>query len=339
MKAVCLSPTSCLTSIADTFWSGLADAVKGAAGQMVTTLFGWWTTTPSIGLDTALVHTAQTYVTLWIAVPVAVLAVLAAVGWGVLTGSFAWISDLTRGLIVFGVVAAGSIVIVAALQDWSTSLSKGLLSAVPTRDVGGRFLVLLDLPGSSSLMVAFWAVILLLVTAVQYLMMLFRDGAVLVLTAVLPLAAAGQFNRGSVLWLPKVAGWLLAFIFIKPGAALIYYLGLTLIGRSDGIQALATGVCVMISAIFAMPAMLRLVTFAVTAAPLGSGALAGAATVSGVAASGAHVLASRQVRSAAAPAAGATAATAAVPVGAAVTAMSTAQNSATKTVSPGKDTR
>jgi hypothetical protein len=334
--AVCLSPTSCLTSVTETFWSGLASALKSAAGQMITTLFGWWTTTPSISLDTAVVRTAQGYVTAWIAIPVAVLAVLAAVGWGVLGGGFAWVGDLTRGLIVFGIVAAGSIPITAALQAWSTSLSKGLLSAVPTRDVGGRFLVLLDLPGSSSLTVAFWAVILLLVTTVQYLMMLFRDGAVLVLTAVLPVAAAGQFNRGSTLWLPKVAGWLLAFIFIKPGTALIYYLGLTLIGQGDGVQALATGVCVIVAAIFALPAMLRLVTFAVTAAPLGSGALAGAATVSGIAASGAHVLASRQTASAGAPA-GATSSVATAPVGAAVTAMSTAKTATTNAVNPGKN--
>lgn len=336
MMTVCLSPASCLNSMSGTILSGVADAIKEAAGQMITALFGWWTRTPSIPLDIGLIHTAQTYVTIWIAVPVAVMALLAAVGWGVLIGGFAWVSDLTRGLIVFGIVAAGSIPITVALQDWSTSLSDGLLSAVPTRDVGGRFLVLLDLPGSSSLIVAFWAVILLLVAVVQYLMMLFRDGAVLVLTAVLPLAAAGQFNRGSALWLPKVAGWLMAFIFIKPAAALIYYLGLGLIGKADGVQALATGVCVMISAIISMPAMLRLVTFAVTAAPMGSGALAGAATVSGIAASGAHVLASRQARSAAAPTGAATPAATATPVGAAVTALTTTQKANTTAVNPTK---
>jgi hypothetical protein len=336
VKAVCLTPTSCLTSVADTIWGGLADAVKEAAGQMITTLFGWWTTSPSIDLNAALVHTAQTYVTTWIAVPVAVLALLAAVGWGVLGGGLAWIADLVRGLLVFGIVAAGSIPLTSALQTWSTALAKGLLGAVPTRDVGGRFLVLLDLPGSSPLMGAFWGVVLFLVAAVQYLMMLFRDGAVLVLTVVLPLAAAGQFNRGSVLWLPKVAGWLLAFIFVKPAAALIYYLGLTLIGQADGIQALATGVCVMVASIFALPAMLRLVTFAVTAAPMGSGALAGAATVSGIAASGAHVAVSRHAGAAAGSAGGA-AAMGGPPVGAAVTAFSSTRTAATKAIQTGKD--
>jgi hypothetical protein len=338
--AVCLTPQGCLLSAADSFWGGLADAVKTAAGQMVTTLFGWWTTSPSIDLNAALVHTAQNYVTAWIAVPVAVLAVLAAVAWGVLAGGIAWIADIARGLTVFGVVAAGSIPIVAALQDWSTALAKGLLGAVPTRDAGNRIITLLDLPEAGPLIVIFWGVVLLLAAAIQYLLMLFRDGAVLVLTAVLPLAAAGQFNRASTFWLPKVAGWLLAFIFIKPAAALIYYLGLNLLGHADGVQALATAVCVMIAAIFAMPAMLRLVTFAVTAAPMGSGALAGAATVSGIGASIAHVAAVRSAQPAATGAAGAaaTGATAtSIPAGAAFAAASSVKTAATNAVQAGKD--
>jgi hypothetical protein len=150
------------------------------------------------------------------------------------------------------------------------------------------------------------------------------------------LAAAGQFNRGSALWLPKVAGWLLAFIFVKPAAALIYYLGLSVIGKAEGLQALATGVCLMIAVIFALPAMLRLVTFAVTAAPMNSGALSGAATVSGIAASGAHVVASRHAQAASAPTSAA-ASSAVVPVGAAVTALSTTRTATTQAVSPGKD--
>lgn len=335
MMAVCFSPTSCAADAADTLWSGLADAVKEAAGQMVTTLFGWWTTTGSFDLNTVLVRTAQDYVTVWIAVPIAVLAVLAAVAWGVLTGGLAWLGDVTRGLLVFGIVAAASIPITAALQSWATALSKGLLGAVPTRDVGGRFLTLLELPNASSLIVALWGAVLLVTAVVQYLMMLFRDGAVLVLTVVLPIAAAGQFNRGSIFWLPKVVGWLLAFIFIKPGAALIYFLGLTLLGQAEGVQALATGICVMIAAIFAMPAMLRLVTFAVTAAPMGSGALAGAATVSGIAASGAHVMASsRQAAAATGPAAGAGAVH---PAGAAIAATSSVKTSAASALGVGKD--
>jgi hypothetical protein len=288
MMAICITPQGCVLEAANSFWTGLADATTAAAGQMVTTLFAWWTTTPPLDLNTVITHTAQRYVTEWIALPVAVLAVLAAVGWGVLGSGVAWIGDIARGLLVFGIVTAGSLPIVAALQTWSSSLAKGILSAVPTHDVGGRIITLLDLPGGSPLLVIFWGILVLLAAAIQYVMMLFRDGAVLVLTAVLPLAAAGQFNRASLLWLPKVTGWLMAFIFLKPAAALIYYLGLSLIGQGQGLHALVTAICMMVTAIFALPAMLRLVTFATAAAPMGSGALTGISTASGFAVAGAQ---------------------------------------------------
>jgi hypothetical protein len=284
MHAVCLTPGSCALAVVDSFWGGLADAIRDAVGEMVTTLFAWWTTSGSLDLNQPLVWAAQHYVTAWVAVPIAVLAVMAAVAWGVLSGGYGWIADIGRGLLVFGVVATGSIPIVVALQDWSTELAKGLLYAVPTRDVGARIIGLLSLPGvGSPVMVIFWGSVMLIASAIQYLLMLFRDGAVLVLTVAIPVAAAGQFNRASLLWLPRLLGWLLAYVFLKPTAALIYYLGLSLIGEGQGIHALATGVCMMIAAIFALPAMLRLVSFA-TAAPHGggSGALTGTATAAGV---------------------------------------------------------
>lgn len=291
--SICITPQSCLLESLDSVWGGLADGVRTAAGEMITQLFGWWTRPASTSVDTAFVHLGQRYVTTWIAVPIAVLAMFAAVGWGVVGGGHSWVSDTFRGLIMFGVVAGGSVPLIAALQLWSSSLSRGLLAAVPTGDVGARFLDLLRLTNTSPLTLIFWSLLVFLAGAVQYLIMLFRDGAVLVLTVVLPIAAAGQFSRGSALWLPKVTGWLLAFIFLKPAAALIYFVGLSAFGQSTGIQALATSLCVMISAILALPAMLRLVTFAVSPASMHTNALALGATVAGVGASAAQLLSRR----------------------------------------------
>ena len=263
-------------------------------------------------------------------------------------GGHAWIADIARGLVVFGVVvfgvvAAGSIPLVAALQAWSTSLSRGLLSAVPSRDVGARLIHLLEVPGTSPLPLAFWGLLVFLAGAVQYLIMLFRDGAVLVLTVALPIAAAGQFSRGSALWLPKVAGWLLAFLFLKPAAALVYFVGLSAFGQGSGVQALATSICVMVAAILALPAMLRLVTFAVNFAPMGSNALAAGATIAGIGASAAQLVARRSGGSPAGAASVASAAPAAGPVGVAATAAVGAATSiraaATTSVTPQGDPR
>ncbi len=313
----CITPQGCLADVLDGFWGGLADAAVEAAGQMVTQLFTWWTATGSASVDTAVLRTAQSYVLTWIGIPVAVMALLATVSWGVAGASHTWVRDVARGLLVFGVSAVGSIPIVRALQEWSESLTTGLLAAVPTRDVGARFTTLLSLSDTAPALVAFWGSLVLMVGAVQYLLMLFRDGAVLVLTVMVPVAAAGQFSRGSVLWLPKITGWLLAFVFVKPAAALIYYLGLSLIGEGRGVQALVTGLCVMVAAVFALPALLRLVTFAVNAAPMNSNALGAAATVTGMTATGAQLAASRRLSAGAAAPQGAAPAMAAAPAAAA----------------------
>lgn len=339
--SVCFTPQGCLVQAVDSVWSGVADAVRTAAGQMLTALFGWWTVTPSMSVDAAVTRTAQSFVTSWLALPIAVIALVAVVGWGVASGSDTWIRDVARGLLVFGIVAVGAIPIVAALQAWSESLARGLLGAIPFGDVGKWFDTALNVPGLGPGMVSFWAAIVFVAGAVQYVLMLFRDGVVLLLTVLLPIAAAGQFARTSMLWLPKLTGWLLAFIFLKPAAALVYFVGLTLVGQVDGVQGLATAACLLVAAVGALPALLRLVTFAVDAAPVHSNALATAATLSGIAASGAQLLA----RSGSAGAAGATgaagSAAAAPPIAAgaaAVDAVSNLPRTAAAAVTPSTTT-
>lgn len=285
-RGPCLTPQGCLSKVADSFWDSLNDAINTAAGEMLTALFGWWAKTPPLNLQASYIQQAQDYVTAWIAIPVAVLAIFAAVAWGVLGGGVSWGADVTRGLLVFGVVTAGSIPIVSALQAWSSGLSRGLLGEVPAAGVGDRYLATLQSGVIEGPLVAgFWALLMFLAAVVQYLLMLFRDGALLVLTTVLPLAAAGQFSRGSMLWLPKVLGWLVALIFFKPAAALIYFIGFQVMGEGQGVQSLATAVCIMLAAIFALPAMLGLVSFAASPPAMNSAALGMAASTAGLAAS------------------------------------------------------
>ena len=60
--SVCFTPQGCLLEAVDSVWSGFADTVRTAAGQMLTALFGWWTVTPSMSVDAAVTHSAQTFV-------------------------------------------------------------------------------------------------------------------------------------------------------------------------------------------------------------------------------------------------------------------------------------
>ncbi|GLY17996.1 hypothetical protein Kisp01_50100 [Kineosporia sp. NBRC 101677] len=300
--APCLTPMGCLDKVTDSFWGSLSSAINTAAGEMLTTLFGWWIETPSLDVQALYIRQAQGYVTAWIAIPVAVLAIFAAVAWGVLGGGLAWGADVARGLLIFGVVAAGSLPIIDGLQSWADALSAGFLGAVPTEGVGARYLSVISTAGvRAPLLGSLWALIMLIAAIIQYLLMLFRDGALLVLTAVLPLAAAGQFSRGSMLWLPKVLGWLIALVFFKPAAALVYFIGFKIMAEGQGMQSLATAICTMLAAIFALPAMLSLVSFAASPPAMNSTAVGSAASVAGLAVSATQAQALQGVAGAAPP--------------------------------------
>lgn len=290
---VCLTPSGCALEVVDSVWSQLADQMRTAAGAMLTDLFGWWTRTGTTSVEQPVLHTASAFVLTWIALPVAVLALLATIGWGLLAGSHDWVRNVVRGSVVFGATASASIVVVGLVQDWSESLAAGVLDAVPTKDLGGRFLSALSLPGVTPAQVTFWSSLMLLVGALQWLLMLFRDGAVLVLTAMLPLAAAGQFAQASRTWLPRIIGWQLALIFFKPAAALIYWLGLSILGQSTGPQSVAVALVMLVSATVALPTLLRLVTFAVDGLPEGQRGLSSVATVVGLGATVAQLVATR----------------------------------------------
>jgi hypothetical protein len=102
-----------------------------------------------------------------------------------------------------------------------------------------------------------------LVTVTQIILMIFREGAVIVLAGQLQLAAAGGFTKLTSGWLAKVTGWMLALIAYKPIAASIYAVAFALMG--DGIRNLVMGLAVMLLALIAMPALMKFFNWTVGA--------------------------------------------------------------------------
>jgi hypothetical protein len=135
-------------------------------------------------------------------------------------------------------------------------------SLTPGRDVGEAI-------AGMAAHEAFTAAIVLLllqipfmfVTVVQVILMIFREGAVVILAGQLQLAAAGGFARVSSGWLGKVTAWMLALIAYKPIAATIYAVAFSLMG--DGLRNLLMGLAVMVLAVIALPALMRLFNWTV----------------------------------------------------------------------------
>jgi hypothetical protein len=125
--------------------------------------------------------------------------------------------------------------------------------------------------------------LILFVTLTQIVLMIFREGSVVILAGVLQLAAAGTFTRSTSGWLQKVVAWMLALVTYKPIAATVYATGFLLMGAS-GIRNFVMGLAVMALAIIAMPALMKFFSWSVGSINAGGGGLGmlGAAAAAGV---------------------------------------------------------
>jgi hypothetical protein len=102
----------------------------------------------------------------------------------------------------------------------------------------------------------------LLPAAVGYVLeMLFREAAIYVLVAVVPLVAAGLLANVSAGWFWRTVRWLAAAIAMKPVLALTLVLGVSIAGGSQGVSGLLAGVAVLVVSLIAPFVLFRLFAF------------------------------------------------------------------------------
>jgi hypothetical protein len=132
----------------------------------------------------------------------------------------------------------------------------------PVDDVG-KALAGMSVGASAIGAMAMWLLLLpfLLVTVAQIILMIFREGAVIILAGQLQLAAAGGFTRITSGWLGRVTGWMLALLAYKYVAASVYAVAFALMG--DGLRNILMGLAVMLMCVIAMPALMRLFNWTV----------------------------------------------------------------------------
>ncbi len=103
----------------------------------------------------------------------------------------------------------------------------------------------------------FLSIILFLLGVVQWILGFFRQGALVILLSLLPTAAAGQLNEATKPWLKKVLSWCLSLLLYQPIAAIIFAVGLQLMGSGKDLASVLVGMAVVALAVISMPAMLR----------------------------------------------------------------------------------
>ena len=208
------------------------------------------------------------------------------------------LADTVVGVFKMVLVVAAGTAVVLTMWQLSEELTDRLKPDSSTIDAATGVSVAAITPG-----VGMWLPLLLLLLSVvgvflslgMVLLMAFRSASIAILALLLPVAAAGSPGTSTRAWLPKVVGWLMALIFLRPMIALIYRIGLGWMAGGTAapdaaltgpegqawasadsaggtVASVVVGMMTMLVAMFALPSLLRLFTWMFGGGPGGGGA-------------------------------------------------------------------
>jgi hypothetical protein len=192
---------------------------------------------------------------------------------------------------LWGAVAvAGTNVLLAFSDSYSTWVLVAGLDGDTDLLVDRLVMLLIPSAALSPGLVAIVGAVVTFAVFAQVVVLLFRNGAVIILTGLLQFAAAGAFTAGTSGWLRKVLTWHLALIFYKPLAATIYAIAFMLVGHDgNDLHVWLTGIGMLTMTIIALPAMLRFLNWSIGGIQTSSGSVG---MLAAAGAAGAHAAAS-----------------------------------------------
>lgn len=280
IPATCVAPA--VGAVSDGMAAGFAGSMKEGAAWVIQTTIGWWIDVPAIDLAASPVATIRGYV-LWIAV---ILATAGVIWQGIVLAVSRRpepMLTVVKGLIVVALWSAIGIIGPAAALEAGDSFSSWVLGEAAGGEVSDRLVALYNLESIQSTgAVIILGLLLMLAGLVQAFFMMFREGTIVILAGLTVLAAAGHFTGATRRWLAKVLGWMIALICYKPAAALVYASALALVGEGDDARTVFVGMSMMLIAIVALPALMKLFTW--TTGSLAAGGGGGMLALSGLSA-------------------------------------------------------
>jgi hypothetical protein len=142
-------------------------------------------------------------------------------------------------------------------------------------EIGGNLLFALTAPiGSGAAMIG-GLVLAIIVAAIQCVIMLMRGGVVIILASTLTLTAAAWGTDTGRQAFKAQCGYLGAWLLVKPVGALIYATGFRLLGSDvtapNGFISILQGLAVLITAVLALPMLIRLICPLTSPASQGQG--------------------------------------------------------------------
>ncbi|MGH3777056.1 MAG: hypothetical protein ACRDRR_15230 [Pseudonocardiaceae bacterium] len=174
---------------------------------------------------------------------------------------------LVTGPVQYGIALAVTVGMVAAFLAAVDGLTDGILSyGLQSRNFTDALThtSFTDAAGDGvkAVVLGICAIVGVIPAAIGFVLeMLFRQAAIQVLVAVVPLAAAGVLSGVTAPWFWRTARWLLAAIAMKPVLALTLVLGVAIAGGAQGLSGLLAGVGVLLISLFAPFVLFRLFAF------------------------------------------------------------------------------
>ncbi|WP_392964106.1 hypothetical protein [Streptomyces sp. LN245] len=160
-------------------------------------------------------------------------------------------------------VGAVAVPVVQALTHASDMYAQDVYKRAELGGQASEILGVLSLkePG----LVLVFGLLVMLSSFVQICLMYIRIGVMIMLVGTLPLAAVSSMTGWGEGWWKKHIGWLAAWLLYKPAAALIIYSATSMTHGTKEINQTIAGMGMLIMAVFALPALLKLIVPATAA--------------------------------------------------------------------------
>ncbi|MGH3847240.1 MAG: hypothetical protein ACRDS0_38340, partial [Pseudonocardiaceae bacterium] len=290
----CKAASAAATGIAGDFFDSVAHKFLEGVGKATELVVSFWVQIPTPVIDQNSGPVAALRGSLsWMVGAMGVLGLLLGLSRVIWSHRGDEASEVFKGLIRLVLATAAAVPVVALLTQAFDEFSAWILDRSAGGDLGAVVLKFADgsaLGGLGSALIFIVGILGIFSALAQVFLLLIRAGMIIVLAGVLPLAAAGSTTEAGKATFYKTTAWLLAFVLYKPVAAIIYAAAFFTAGKGNDVGSQLTGLFMIVMAVVALPALMRLLTPAVGAAASGAGG--GGAAMGLAAATGAVQIAS-----------------------------------------------
>ena len=260
INPLCYVPNP-VTSVANDALDAMAKTLGQGFGDMVTTITTFWTRLDVPTLAGGPIATLQGDL-YWLQGFIVVATLLFAAARMALTRSGKPAGQAIGAMMLTVVATAIGLTAIDLASTAGDQFSTWIINQSAGGDLGSRLASIADLASLSSGMpglVIVLAILGIISSLAQLALLLARIGVLGILAGTLPVTSAATNTKTGRAWFERVMGWLIAFVLYKPVAAIIYATAFYLIGSGKDITSVMSGLVLMIMAVLALPALLRLI--------------------------------------------------------------------------------